>query len=68
MWYIVDLSNGARNRTKDVGGSRKAPKEGLMGAPKRYSTYCKFPFLVRSIIFTLRKVNRHTDFFFNSFL
>lgn len=35
-WTVVDMSNRGGNKTEDVGGGRKAPKEGLMGYQRLY--------------------------------
>lgn len=65
-WTVVDMSNRGRNKTEDVGGGRKAPKEGLMGYQRAIFPIVNCLFWLSFIILSGRSSD--TQIFFDSFL
>lgn len=62
-WTVVDMSDGGGNRAEDVGGGRKAPKEGLMGHQRAMFPFAYCLFWLSFVMLILRKVKGHTDIF-----
>ena len=62
-WTVVDMSDGGGDRAEDVGGGRKAPKEGLMGHQRAMFPFAYCLFWLSFIMLILRKVKGHTDIF-----